>query len=182
MPKVKPLIERKRALYPNGIEDSLIRKVIKLYEKHELKDVAEKVGISLNTARYIVFKLSPNKCTKKYKPVTITKEELEEFMQRGTKWKHLIKRFGMSKKLISNFFIRTYGTQYLGRVKYKLGIEDIIVGVPFEKWEDDYIIKNYERLGATQVARDLGRTAESVYARYLRIIGVKNLAEKNNAE
>ena len=179
MPK-KSVVERKRKLYPNGITDSLINKVLRLYKTHQLKDVAKKLGIKMTTARYIAFDLNPEKRTKKDRPSPINKELFEEFMQKNTKWKDLIKKFGISKKLITNFFMETYNTQYIGRVKYILGLEEIIVGVPFEKWEDDYIIKNYEKLGATQVGRDLGRTPESVYARYLRAIGVKNLEEKKN--
>ena len=181
MPK-KPIVERKRALYPNGITDSLIRQVLRLYKTHQLKDVAKKLGIKMTTARYIAFDLNPEKRTKKDRPSPIDKESFENFMKKNTKWKDLIKKFGISKKIITNFFLKTYNTQYIGRVKYMLGLEEIIFGVPFEKWEDDYIIKNYEKLGATQVGRDLGRTSESVYARYLRVIGVKNLEEKKKTK
>ena len=155
------------------VSEKLLKNVIKFYKTHPLKDIPKAFNISINTARYIIFELAPKKCMKKNKPCGISRQQFEKFLTRYTKWGDIEEHFGIGKWRIIEFLKENY----LGLVKYELGLENVILGVPFSKDEDSFILENYELLGASQIGRVLNRSKESIYGRYLRLNNITKICE-----
>lgn len=162
------------------VSEKLLKDVVKFYKKHPLKDIPKAFNISINTARYIIFELAPQKCMKKNQPCGISKQQFEKFLTRYTKWGDIEEHFGIGKWRIIEFLKENYNTPYLGRVKYELGLENVILGVPFSQDEDSFILENYETLGASQIGRVLNRSKESIYGRYLRLNNISKICELDN--
>ena len=114
---------------------------------------------------------------KKNQPCGISKQQFEKFLTRYTKWGDIEEHFGIGKWRIIEFLKENYNTPYLGRVKYELGLENVILGVPFSKDEDSFILENYDILGASQIGRVLNRSKESIYGRYLRLNNITKIGE-----
>lgn len=152
------------------VDDELCNKIIELYKTNSVFKVAKILQIPINTIRYVVYNKISHNVHKTKKHLKVDKKEFEKKLKKYSTISDAMEITGLSSYQLSKFLQDNYGTKFLSLVKQMIGLEELTLNSRYTPEEDEFILKNYKKLGVTKVAKHLNRTNESVYGRYCRAI------------
>lgn len=152
------------------VDDELCNKILELYKDNSVFKTAKILQVPVNTVRYVVYHKINHDIHKTKKHLKVSKEDFEKNLKKYSTISDAMEITGLSSYQLSKFLQDNYGTKFLSLVKQMIGLEELTLNRRYTPEEDEFILKNYKKMGVTKVAKHLNRTNESVYGRYCRAI------------